>query len=294
MSIDIIDLCTKAYNFLVVRQLRKKQIDKLPELLSNAYKINLDRQFAKISERVRNNPRQIIPYDFVDYYKSLDLPLSRNAAKKEVFVEIKGQNFFFPYTNNDDFIRESVKIGLAEQDNSSPHRYNHHKETKATGNIAVFAGASNCIYALALIEGFNHIYLFEPDESWHEPMSKTVEPWKSKVTIVKKAIGSKSGNGKVRLDDFFKDIYSRINFIQADIEGAELDMLWGAQKLLHKAQNLKLSIACYHNYYDQQLLGDFLQARGYQVRTSPGYMLMFHHYPLKYPYLRRGVIYAEN
>ena len=41
-------------------------------------------------------------------------------------------------------------------------------------------------------------------------------------------------------------------------------------------------------------IGDFLRARGYSVRPSNGYMLMFMQYPLTYPYLRRVVLYASR
>lgn len=57
------------------------------------------------------------------------------------------------------------------------------------------------------------------------------------------------------LDEYFKDIH--VDFLKADIESYELDMLWGAEKVLRRDRP-KLALAIYHNASDMYTIINFL------------------------------------
>ncbi|MBW2661265.1 MAG: FkbM family methyltransferase [Deltaproteobacteria bacterium] len=125
-------------------------------------------------------------------------------------------------------------------------------------------------------------------------MKETLSNFEDKVEIIPKWVGDKDEKNCITLDKYFEGSYDKVDYIQADIEGAEMKMLWGAEELVKTSSMLKLSVCCYHNSYDEAEIGDFLRARGFAVRPSKGYMLLFMQYPLKYPYVRRGVLYASK
>jgi hypothetical protein len=51
-------------------------------------------------------------------------------------------------------------------------------------------------------------------------------------------------NNYTTLDYFFQD--KEINFIKADIEGAEIDLIRGGKEILSKKNDLRLALCTYH------------------------------------------------
>ncbi len=112
---------------------------------------------------------------------------------------------------------------LMEQDERSPHRYNF--EGSMDGAIIADMGGAEGCFILPIIEKIKHAYIFECDDRWIEALNATFSSWKEKVTIIPKYIGNETNDKMITLDDYFKD--KSVDYIKADIEGAEMDMLAG-------------------------------------------------------------------
>jgi hypothetical protein len=283
------------YNRTLLPVLRKNQIKQLPQLISRLIEVRRDEnEFLEILGVVRQEPRSIIPYKFIERYKRMPIEVFNDSEKRLPYALVNQHKVYFPSVFDHEEIRCRVRQGLWEQADESPHRYFHQKDTPFTGKYAVLAGASDCMFATRILPHFEKVFLFEPDKKWFRSMEQTLSSFKDKAQIIPKWVGNKDQANRVTLDKFFKGSYSRVEYIQADIEGEEMKMLWGSEELIEASPRLKISICCYHNAHDEAEIADFLRTRGFVVRPSQGYMLLFMQYPLKYPYLRRGVLYASK
>ena len=83
-----------------------------------------------------------------------------------------------------------------EQDHRSPHRYFDHIE-EFKDKVLLDVGAAEGILSLMAIEQVKHVYLFECSEDWIDALNKTFEPWKDKVTIIKKFVSDKDDENNV-------------------------------------------------------------------------------------------------
>lgn len=291
-------ILTKIYNRTLLTLLRKRQTKEIPGMIRHLIKVRQveseKNEFYEILKVVCKNPESMIPYEFVDDFKQMPVDIRHDDNWNLPFATVAQHRIFFPENFTPAVIRHQVRQSLWEQADGSPHRYIHSIGQPPSGDIAVLIGASNCIFAMSIIERFKKMFLFEPDTKWHPAMHRTLSRYFEKVVIVGKKVGNKTCKDMVSLDEYFKDRYQQVDYIQADIEGDEMDLLWGAENLVRQAARLNLSICCYHHAHDETEIGDFLRARGFSVRPSKGYMLLFMQYPLKYPYLRRGVLYASK
>ncbi|MDR0822897.1 MAG: FkbM family methyltransferase, partial [Endomicrobium sp.] len=182
---------------------------------------------------------------------------------------------------------------LIEQDKRSPHSYFNDDFAFGVGGGSIAdIGTAEGIWALDNVENADKVYLFECDIEWIDALKKTFAPWKYKVVIVNKYIADITDDNKIKIDDFFKD--KEINFIKADIEGAEIQLLKGAKETLAKQNDLKLCLCAYHNQNDEQELRYMLERNGYIVKNSKGYVFFPFGNDCALPHLRRGVIFAKK
>jgi predicted GNAT superfamily acetyltransferase len=98
------------------------------------------------------------------------------------------------------------------------------------------------------------------------------------------------GGGKITLDKFFEQ--KNIDFIKADIEGAENQLLKGAKVMLSRQTPIKVALCTYHRHSDAAVLNQMLSEKGFHTEFSKGYMIFFYEMydKLKPPYLRKGLI----
>jgi predicted GNAT superfamily acetyltransferase len=92
------------------------------------------------------------------------------------------------------------------------------------------------------------------------------------------------------LDKFFE--HKKIDFIKADIEGAEAQLLKGAEAILSRQAPMKIVLCTYHKHNDAEMLQRTLAEKGFRTEFSKGYMIFWYEIydKLKPPYLRRGLI----
>lgn len=183
----------------------------------------------------------------------------------------------------------------------NPHAYLTHAVSIHEGDYVVDAGSCEGFFTLlALRHAAGKVYAFEPLQPLCEGLQRTFAAHGARVEIIGKALSDKAGGEKIAreedegtissshfdargdemvetttLDDFVAgQARPRIDFIKADVEGAEVKMVLGA---IHTIRRFKprLSIAVYHEYENAMLIRDIIldMALGYTVEFGGCYTL---------------------
>jgi hypothetical protein len=105
-------------------------------------------------------------------------------------------------------------------------------------------------------------------------------------------VSDTSDGNNITIDDFFDG--GEVNFIKADIAGADAAFLAGAEKTLSNSQNFKLAICTYHKQNDAADFGKLLRAKNFGVDFSKGYIILVLEENLAPPYLRLGILRAKK
>jgi len=238
---------------------------KILEILANK-----NEEKIEVINYLKKNTAVMIPYEFTKKYKAEDINVYRDNDYKYVIHENK--KLYFPQNWMEEKIQVYYNSLLMEQDINSPHRYEYNNIQINHGDVIVDIGAAEGIFALSSVEKAKKIYLFECDELWVNALKMTFLPYREKTVIVNKYVEERSNNNDtVTIDNFFHE--KKIDFIKADVEGAELEILKGASEYLSSSKNLKLSICTYHNKNDARKMKQLLLRHGFRVEFSKGYIL---------------------
>jgi len=246
-----------------------------------------------INHLTKINGLVVFPYDFKN-------ELNYNNIK--IFFDDEVQLHYVIHQSHRLYFRRGMSAAdvlgvysglLNEQNEKSPHLYLTEKFNIEQGSILADIGASEGIFTLSNIEKISKAYLFEPNDEWNEALACTFRPWSDKIIIVNKFVSSKNDEVTITLDQYFQNV--KPDFIKADVEGEELEVLKGAHKILEAAQNLKISICTYHNQSDFDDISKLLvEKHSYFINHSYGYMLFFLTNNLMPPFLRRGILRATK
>ncbi len=235
----------------------------------------------------------MIPYPFVQKYNADDICVLHDLQSGLNYVEFNGKRLYYKRGMSESQIRKSFNNLLLEQDPESPHRYTDTVCDVCEGDVLVDAGASEGFFTLSVIERVSKAILVECEDDWHEAMRLTFAPWKDKCEFIAKYLSDHSDGGdNLSLDDLLAG--RAVNFIKADIEGAEPRLLRGAPNTLSNAADLRVSICIYHTATDEAVIGKLLSEQGFKIWTSPHYMVLTETPPRKQPFIRRGVMRAEK
>jgi len=257
------------------------------------YRETKDEEIKEVLAYIKQHPEEKLPmeasppYDYKMKYLNEKDKIEVHHEQGYPYVILNNHKIFFPNDMTEDDVKHAVTVALIEQDDNSPHQYLTKEFDINEGDTIVTIGASNGIFCLSLIDRAKKAYLFEADERWIAPLSLTVSPWGNKAEIVKRFVGDKDVGQMISLDSFFADKEDCINYLQADVEGAEEKLLQGARNTLLK-NDLKMSICCYHKATAQRDLTTMLNSLGYKAMYSRGYFLISY----TKPYVRKAVIYA--
>ena len=257
--------------------------------------LNIDEQepeLRNIIEYFKNddNPITMFPGNFTKKYR-----IDYDKACKMNYVFYENKKMFFPKGWSTASIRRYYDELRMEQDEDSPHRYETKDFIVKNGDVIADIGAAEGIWALKYVEIAKKIYLFESNPAWIKALQKTFEPWKEKVVIVNKYISDVNDNTNITLDCFFEN--KIINFVKADIEGAEVKLVNGGQKILASQKDIKLLLATYHLKNAAEELKERLEKLEFTTEYSKGYMIVWWQNVEKEtanPYIRRGVIRAKK
>ncbi|GMO50897.1 MAG: hypothetical protein Ta2G_08660 [Termitinemataceae bacterium] len=260
------------------------------QYLSKEVEQTHDSEKIEALEWLKKNPIAVSLYNPSVKYKMSAIRVYKDHDMRYVLYENK--RLYFPVGWEKLRVKNEFYALLREQEINSPHRYEHEKYCVKENDIVVDLGAAEGIFSLHVIEKAAKIYLFECDEMWLPALRKTFEPWKEKIVIVNKYISDHTDNTNLTMDNFIAEIGENINFIKADIEGAELQLLKGADNLITNSKNICMALCTYHRKEDEKDLKQILQEKGFTTEYSKNYMLYFERQDLTPPYLRRGIIRA--
>jgi hypothetical protein len=271
---------------------RNEQRNKIINFLKNDLKSRKNPEKQNIVNFLKRNESIIIPYDFVKKYEAKNVSVYTDTVFNTKYVLHANKRMYFPKDWNDESVQKYYNQLLKEQDIDSPHHYETSEFCVQEGDIVADVGAAEGVFALSVVEKVKKLYLFECEPTWIEALEKTFEPWKDKVNIVNKYISDCTNDECITLDEFLNG--GEINFIKADIEGAETKLLTGAKRTLMTQKNLQMILCAYHQENDERDLKRILTESGFHTEFSKGYMIFIYDEKLGPPYLRKGVIRARK
>jgi hypothetical protein len=275
---------------------KKRRLDKLRQDIISYLEYNSESDILdekhKIIDCIKYNPFPIFPYDYTKNYKPENVVVYMDDGKKMRYVLQDDKRLYFKRNWSEEQIQEYYNGLLIEQDMESPHRYETPEFHVSEGDVVVDAGVAEGNFALSIVEKAKKLYLFEVDKTWIDVLKITFAPWKEKIVIVNKYVSDNDNGRCITLDKFFGQ--ENIDFIKADIEGAEPQLLTGAKIILSRKIPIKIVLCTYHRHNDADVLNRILKEKGFHTEFSRGYMI---YWPEPYdklspPYLRRGLIRA--
>lgn len=232
----------------------------------------------------------VFPYEWALESTDADVKVYSDLQNEMYYVNWNGKKMFWKKGVEKEAVQHGVHCLQIEQHSKSPHKYEFPIDIK-DAVIADLGAAEGC-FTLDIIDRVKHAYLFECGEEWIEPLQATFAPWKNKVTIVNKYVGNSSHGDYTTLDAYFED--KQLDFIKADIEGAEVNALIGGEKVIRNVVRA-VDFCLYHTQTDEKEILSILDKYGYSCRINPRYMFFYdgRHKELDY-WLRRGVVHATR
>lgn len=274
-----------------------KHLENLKKNILNHYEkfetseINEDKKAALAF--LKNNKFSIFPGEYSLKYKQEDVDVSIDKDNGLLYVIHNGKRLYFKRSWNEERIKAAYNFLLIEQDTQSPHRYLTPDFFVDNNDIVIDAGAAEGNFSLSVVEKASKIFIIEADEGWIEAIKATFEPWKEKVIILNKFVSDKTIGEFIKLDTLLQQT-TTINFIKADVEGAERQLLEGCENIFKTQQKLRAAICCYHNQQDEEIFSKYMSNKGFKVEHSNGYMIYLEDKNFGAPYLRRGLIRATK
>jgi len=239
---------------------------------------DLTEEEMELASFIKNNPIAMLPYEYTKRYDAEEVVVYFDNVCNMKYVLHDNKRLYFPekescysHVFDDNTIRKYYSTLLKEQDVNSPHRYESAGVHVQAGDVVADIGAAEGIFALSVIDKVKKVYLFEVLEEWVAALKMTFGPWKEKVVIVNKYVSNISENDFTTLDDFLG--HNEINFIKADIEGSELDLLQGARNILATRRNLRVALCTYHHVDHAESARSILASNEFLTEFSNGYIV---------------------
>ncbi len=258
-----------------VAQRRDKKInvhnlEKLTKMYADS---TYDKKYLKeIEWIVRNQRIEVFPYEWIKLYDDFTAEVFYDKELKMRYVMHNGKHLYFPKGYSSKFIQRYYRSLVIEQDTRSGHYYFSNDDKCIAGSVFVDVGAAEGIISLNVIDKVDRVIMFECNEAWIEALNATFAPWKDKVCIVRKFVGSKNDENIISLDKYFEEEKLQENIVlKLDVEGSEKDVLDGAANILEKYVRAAF-ICTYHNDNDYDVLMKKIEKYPYKIQESEGYM----------------------
>jgi len=207
--------------------------------------------------------------DFFPFYNQVDLKpkLEFHADPQFPFLVYNNNKYFYPNSWPREVIMESLNGVLNEQNIGSPHRYLSPDEI-GEGWVIYDVGAAEGLQAKQWLKKARMIVIFEPDQMQCQCLSKTFESEinEGRVKIVPEGVSDaykeiKYGKQTILVDSLphlVKKYHLPLpNFIKADIEGEEMNLLQGARDFFKEAPLEVAQITTYHRAKDGENVSRF-------------------------------------
>ena len=239
---------------------------------------------------VKNKSFACFPYDF---------PNIKYISEKDVFFD-EEEGLFYVLREDDNRLywrrknREVAFNGyngmIFEQSPRNPHRYFTDTFFPREDEIFIDVGCAEGKEALDIIDKVKEIYLFEASPDWNRPLHLSFDKFKEKVHIINAFVSDRTDREKnlVSISDYVDDKDSLL--IKIDVEGEELNVLKGMEKILDRT-NVRIVLAAYHKRDDNIILKEYLESKGFICEYSDNWML-YEKSAYEPLYFVRGVIRA--
>ena len=231
----------------------------------------------------------VFPYAFADKYYGYPIEVLYDEKIDLFFVLWNKKKLYMKRSMSKDDVVRYMRSIYMEQDEKSPHKYCYN-DNDIRDKVVADIGAAEGFFSLDVVERANKVYIIEADEEWLEALKYTFEPYGEKVQFVSKYVSNSNSGNFISLDECFFN--KEINFIKADIEGAEMPMLNGADDVLKRISSIL--ICAYHMQKAEQEIQSKLEIYGFSVVANPGYMIFPDAEHAEKPFLRRGVLKCKK
>lgn len=292
-TVEVLQKTSKNLN-MQVAQAEHAKMEVLCKQILKKYEEDTSDEMQEILKNIRTQGYvDAYNFDFVqEYMKRTPQSYGQIIFDEEAgmnYMLVDGKRVYYPSDYNSQGVFWSYRFICIEQDKRSPHRYLDDTCKVNEGDVVIDAGVAEGNFSLAVVEKVKKLYLIECEHKWVEALKKTFEPWKDKVVIIEKMLGSVDDDTHVSIDGLLMG--EEVNFIKMDIEGAELDALEGAKNTLTKNNDLTLAVCAYHRHNAEREIRRIFTENKMEISNSQGYMFFKEDMDSwVYSELRRGLI----
>ncbi|MGC8976848.1 MAG: FkbM family methyltransferase [Candidatus Ratteibacteria bacterium] len=269
-------------------------------IVKNQYKIfKKHRKFRKLYYILRKKYEKngFLLFSYGSNFK-LKFPIYFKKDEQMLFI-IKFADFILPVLPFEIFDKkEKQKI---YENFCREGSYFYGKVTVKPGDIVIDAGAHMGIFSAVASAFGGIVYAFEPIFETRKKYLSKIAELNSKIYIIPLALSNENGEFEIEIPDFGKSVgnlagasivkkfknskkekiktitldkwveenkIEKVDFIKADIEGAERMMLEGAKNVLREFAP-KLSICIYHFPDDKEVIKDLI------LNANPKYKIVY-------------------
>ena len=230
-------------------------------------------------ENVMNNGVSFMcgQINYVNKYQIKDIQIDENDGYRYVIYD--GKRLYMRNDVSNDTILKIVNDLITEQQEKSPHRYLTDEFNVCEGDVVFDVGCAEGNFSLTVSDVAQEIHMFEYDEKWIEALQRTFGRLSVESHITKGYISNVTSRNKTSLtiDDYcIQNKIDKIDMLKVDVEGAELELLEGANNMLNEHRIGNICIATYHKLDDFEKIKEILEDREYDVTNSEGYLLFSH------------------
>lgn len=229
---------------------------------------NLDEEERECIRKVVLSVENIVFFfDSIDKHKRTKVYFDKEKGLR--YVDFFGKKLYLSRKMEICFDNEKEEVLNLwfEQDNDSPHKYFKNCDVKG---VVVDCGVCEGNFSLYNIDKIDKLFLIECDEGWVEALQATFEPYKDKVIICNKYLGSKCDGEHITLDALLAGIEP--DYIKMDIEGDEVEALHGAETLLKNNRNCRWNVCVYHKKNHADIISEIFVKHGIETEFSRGFI----------------------
>lgn len=287
-----------AYIFVALRDQDVQLIKRLKEIFTKVYPITYPKDITVIEAKY-----------YLEYFRN------KGVLCEDEILRLGNFNFLNPFVKNDDYLLSWVyeagdlimPVIYDDYDRIDEGPYEHYHTELEEGDVVLDCGANIGLFTNIALQKGCKVYAFEPMSDAIFYLNELQKLYGDQMKICPYALADEckhavfhvqnfdllgasmlENNNRidkgyevevVTVDDFvMKNQIQRIDYIKADIEGSEREMLKGACKTIRRFHP-KISICTYHLSDDKEVLESLLNAIEPRYVIEHRWKKMYAHIP---------------